>query len=304
MDIRHLKYFCAVAEELHFSRAAERLNIATPTLSDQIRALENHLGVMLLHRSTKRKVEMTFAGRQFYPRAKDLIQSFENAELYAKKTARGEIGNVRVGYVLNAVTGGYILKAIELARAATPEITIDIRRTQTLSQIKAITNGELDVGFMRHLEAYPSGIDSIKVGRQHLGIALHRDNPLASYERIPPSALTDQKFVSYTLDAEFGFWRNVAAVLPAGHTPHIVQRVPDAFSVFVLVSAKVGIAVLPYSFKSLAYDPIVMREISGAPKFADNSFVFRASEDSPAVRSFIETVRKGFSETSIACLKP
>lgn len=297
MEIRHLRYFCAVAEHLHFSRAAEHLNIATPTLSDQIRALENHLGVVLLHRSTKRKVELTFAGKQFYQRAKELIQGFENAGLYARKTARGEIGNVRAGYVLNAITGGYVLKAIELARVATPEVTIDIRRAQTLSQIKAITSGELDVGFMRHLESYPSGTDAIPIGRQRLGVALHRDHALANYKRIPPSALIGEKFVAYTLDAEIGFWRNVTAVLPAGSVPHIAQRVPDAFSVFVLVSAKVGIAILPYSFKSLAYDPIVMREISGPQKYAENAFVFRKNEDSPVVLSFIEVVRKGFSET-------
>lgn len=296
MDIRHLRYFCAVAEQLHFSRAAERLNIATPTLSDQIRSLESHLGVMLFHRSTKRKVELTFAGKQFYRRAKELIQSFEQAELYARKTARGEIGNVRVGYVLNAVTGGYVLKAIELARVATPDITIDIRRSQTLSQIKAITSGELDVGFMRQLDSYPSGTEAINVGRQHLGVALHRDHPLAKYKRISPSALLGQDFVAYTLDDEIGFWRNIPAVLPAGNVAHIAQRVPDAFSVFVLVSAKVGIAILPYSFKSIAYDPIVMREISGPQKYAENAFVYRTNEDSPAVLSFIETVRKGFSE--------
>jgi DNA-binding transcriptional LysR family regulator len=296
MEIRHLRYFCAVAEHLHFARAAERLNIATPTLSEQIRSLEHHLGVLLFDRGTKRKVELTFAGKQFYRRAKELIQSFEQAELYARRTARGEIGNVRVGYVLNAITGGYVLKAIELARVATPEITIDIRRSQTLSQIKAITSGELDVGFMRQLDSYPSGTAAIRTGRQHLGVVLHRDHPLAKYKRIPPSALEGQKFVAYTLDAEIGFWRNVTAVLPAGNSPNIVQRVQDAFSIFALVSAKVGIAILPYSFKSIAYDPIVLREISGPPKYAENAFVYRKNEDSPAVLSFIETVRKGFSE--------
>lgn len=295
MDIRHLRYFCAVAEELHFSRAAERLNIATPTLSDQIRSLEHHLGVLLLHRSTKRKVELTFAGKKFYRRAKELIQSFEQAELYARRTARGEIGNVRVGYVLNAVTGGYMPKAIELARVATPDIIIDVRRSETLSQIKAITSGELDVGFMRQLDSYPSGTEAITIGRQAFGVAMHRDHPLAKYKRIPPSALLGQKFVAYTLDAEIGFWRNITSVLPAGSVPHIAQRAPDAFSVFILVSANVGIAILPYSFKSIAYDPIVMREISGPPKYAENAFVYRTNEDSPAVLSFIDTVRKGFS---------
>jgi DNA-binding transcriptional LysR family regulator len=86
-------------------------------------------------------------------------------------------------------------------------------------------------------------------------------------------------------------------VLPPGHIPNIVQRAPDAFSAFVLVSANLGIAILPYSFKTLAYDPIVMREFSGPPKYAENAFVYRKDEDSPAVLGFIETVRKGFGKT-------
>jgi DNA-binding transcriptional LysR family regulator len=84
-------------------------------------------------------------------------------------------------------------------------------------------------------------------------------------------------------------------VLPRGNTPEIVQRAPDAFSVFILVSANIGIAVLPYSFRNIAYDPIVMREISGPPRYAESAFVYRAGEDAPAVLSFIEIVRKGFS---------
>ena len=297
MDIRHLRYFCAAAELLHFSRAAERLNIAAPTLSEQIRSLENHLKVKLFNRSTKRKVELTFAGKQFYQRAKELIQSFENAEIYAQKTARGEIGNVRVGYVINAVTGGYVLKAIELARLATPDVTIDISRAETLPQIKAIKRNELDVGFMRQLDAYPSGTEAVTIGRQALGVAMHRNHPLAKYKRVPPSALIGQKFVAYALDAEIGFWRNITSVLPSGHIPNIVQRAPDAFSVFILVSANVGIAVLPYSFKAIAYDPIVMREFSGPPRYAENVFVYRQDEDSPAVRSFIDTVKRGLGKS-------
>ena len=114
MDIRHLRYFCAVAEQLHFSHAAQHLNIATPTLSEQIRWLEGYLGLTLLHRSTKRKVELTFAGRQFYERARELIRSFEQVEVFARRSARGEVGNVRLGYILNAATGGHVLKAIQL----------------------------------------------------------------------------------------------------------------------------------------------------------------------------------------------
>ena len=117
MEIRHLRYFAAVASELHFARAAERLNIAPPTLSQQIKWLESHLGVELFVRSTKRKVELTFAGQQFQKRALALIESFEQAERFAREAARGEVGDVRLGYVVSAATSGDVKKAIEFARA-------------------------------------------------------------------------------------------------------------------------------------------------------------------------------------------
>lgn len=113
MEVRHLRYFTAVASELHFARAAERLNIAPPTLSEQIKWLESHLGVTLFIRSTKRKVELTFAGQQFQKRALALIESFEQAERFAREAARGEVGDVKIGYVLVAATTGYIKRVIE-----------------------------------------------------------------------------------------------------------------------------------------------------------------------------------------------
>src|ERR1035437_6779571 len=108
MEVRHLRYFTAVASELHFARAAERLNIAPPTLSAQIKWLESYLGVPLFIRSTKRKVELTFAGQQFQKRALALIEGFEQAERFAREAARGEVGDVRLGYIFVAGTAGFI----------------------------------------------------------------------------------------------------------------------------------------------------------------------------------------------------
>jgi DNA-binding transcriptional LysR family regulator len=102
VEVRHLRYFTAVASELHFARAAERLNIAPPTLSAQIKWLESYLGVTLFIRSTKRKVELTFAGQQFQKRALALIEGFEQAERFAREAARGEVGDVRLGYIFAA----------------------------------------------------------------------------------------------------------------------------------------------------------------------------------------------------------
>ena len=172
MEIRHLRYFAAVASELHFARAAERLNIAPPTLSQQIKWLESYLGVQLFTRSTKKKVELTFAGQQFQKRALSLIENFEQAERFAREAARGEVGDVKVGYVLIAASAGHIKKIIEISRDAMPNVVVNIHRMETLRQIRAIHSGALDIGFVRNLDTYPAGMAAFDVDRQRFVLAV------------------------------------------------------------------------------------------------------------------------------------
>ena len=291
MEVRHLRYFAAVASELHFARAAERLNIAPPTLSQQIKWLESHLGVALFTRSTKKKVELTFAGQQFQKRALALIESFEQAERFAREAARGEVGDVRLGYVLSSAAAGHIKIVIELTRQTSPNISVNIRKMETIPQIRAISAGSLDIGFLRALDTYPAGIEAFALPRQRLCVAVHRSHPLASHKRITPAVLAKQTFVAYDLDAEVGFWRNLAAVLPRGAIPRIVQRVPDANSLLTLVSANVGVAIMPEFFKNVIIDPIVMRNIAVPKIYARNAVVYRTNEPSPAVRAVLKTIR-------------
>ena len=295
MEVRHLRYFVAVASELHFARAAERLNIAPPTLSQQIKWLESYLGVTLFVRSTKRKVELTFAGRQFQKRALMLLDNFGQAERFAREAARGEVGDVKLGYVLAAATAGHIKRVIELSRAALPNILVRIHRMETVRQLRAIGSGDLDIGFLRSMDSYPSGIEAFDMPPQRFCLALHRDHPLAKQSRITPAALAKQKFVAYELDAEFGFWRNISAVLPPGAFPQIVQRAPDAISLLTLVSANIGIAVIQETFKTIVDDSVVVRNISGPQHYSPNVIVYRTNEPSPAVQAVLKIIRKAFA---------
>jgi DNA-binding transcriptional LysR family regulator len=294
MEVRHLRYFTAVASELHFARAAARLNIAPPTLSQQIKWLETYLGVTLFTRSTKKKVELTFAGQQFQKRALALIESFEQAERFAREAARGEVGDVRLGYIISAMTSGDVKRAIELSRAASPNILVSLQKMETLPQIKAIISGNLDIGFMRRLDPYPAGIAAFDLPPQRFCLAMHRDHPLAKQKRINAAALAKQSFVAYELDSEIGFWRNITAVLPSGSIPKIVQRAPDAMSLLTLVSANVGISVVPESFENFIMSPVVIRNIAGPARFSKNAVVYRANETSPAVRAVIKAIRQAF----------
>lgn len=295
MEVRHLRYFVAVASELHFARAAELLNIAAPTLSAQIKSLEAHLGVTLFTRSTKRKVELTYAGRQFQKRALALIESFDQAERFAREAARGEVGDVRLGYVVSAATSGHVKKAIELARIKLPNVLVHIQRMETLPQIKAISSGSLDIGFMRRVDTYPAGIEAFNLPRQRFCLAVHRDHPLAKQQQITTETLAKQKFVAYELDAEIGFLRNITAVLAPGTIPQIVQRAPDAVSLLTLISANVGISVIPETLMNVADASVVMRHIAGPPRYSQNAVVYRATEPSPAVRAVLKEFRTAFA---------
>jgi len=297
MEVRRLRYFTAVASELHFARAAERLNIAPPTLSAQIKWLESYLGVTLFTRSTKRKVELTFAGQQFQKQALALIESFDQTERFAREAARGEVGEVRLGYVVSTATAGNIKKLIERSRVESPNVLVHIRRMETLPQIRAISAGNLDIGFLRSMASYPAGMEAFNLPSQRFCLAVHRDHPLAKQKRITPATLAKQQFVAYELEAEIGFYRNITTLLPPGPIPKIAQRAPDAISLLTLVSANVGIAVIQETLKSLADASVVLRNISGPPNYSNNVVVYRANEPSPAVRAVLKTIRRAFASS-------
>ncbi|HEY6380769.1 MAG TPA: LysR family transcriptional regulator, partial [Pseudolabrys sp.] len=149
MELRHLRYFVAVAEKLHFSRAAEELNISTPTLSHQIQALERMLGAQLLSRKKKSAVALTHTGKRFLEEARATLRQAENAELVGKRAARGDIGTVAVGYILSASCIGLLPDLIGSFRKANPNASLQIVRMETFPAMKALIDGILDVVFIR-----------------------------------------------------------------------------------------------------------------------------------------------------------
>jgi DNA-binding transcriptional LysR family regulator len=252
------------------------------------------LGVTLFNRSGTRKVELAFAGQQFQKRALALVESFDQAERFAREAARGEVGDVRLGFVVSTATAGHVRIAIERSRSLLPNVSLHIRRMETLPQIGAIDSGSLDIGFVRTMDAYPAGIAGFSLPHQRFCLAIHRDHPLARQKVISTTALANQRFVAFELDAEAGFWRNISAVLPRGAIPQIVQRAPDAIALVTLVSANVGISVIPESLKAVADATIVIRDIAGPPRYSKNDVVYRIKEPSPAVRAVLKAIRTAF----------
>src|SRR3974390_2237759 len=148
MELRHLRYFVAVAEELHFSRAAAKLNIATPTLSAQIQALESMLGAQLFTRKT-RSVALTHVGKRFLEEARATLKQADQAELVGRRAARGDLGSIAIGYVLSAAGAGTVTPGITDFRKSHPDVSFQLHKMETIPQMKALVDGTLDLAFAR-----------------------------------------------------------------------------------------------------------------------------------------------------------
>jgi len=291
MELRHLRYFVAVAEELHFSRAAAKLKIATPTLSAQIQVLEGALGARLFRRKT-RSVALTDVGRRFLDEAHAVIRRAERAEMVARRFAKGEEGLLAVGYILSAAYSGVVASSIVEFRKSYPDVTVQLRRMQTLPQMTALTDGSLDVGFARAPERFPAGLTGFVVDRQPLCLAIPSSHRLAAHSVIQPEALTGEEFVTTSLEMELGYWSNVSSVVPADLPVKIVARVPDTTSVLFSVAAGIGLGVLCESLTRTAVDGVTFRKIAGAARTSEHVAVFRRAEASPLIKAFIAMLRE------------
>src|SRR5882757_1451644 len=215
MELRHLRYFEAAAEELHFSRAAERLNISAPTLTQQIQALEQDLGVMLLRR-TKRSVVLTEAGRRFLDEARATLRRAEQATLVARRAARGEIGRIEVGYVTSSSCLGLISTVLAAFRQSNPFVDVQLHRMETVRQLGALAEGHIDLGFLRPPIRYPVGITGSVVWRQPFVIAMRSDHPLAAGNRIRIASLAGEPFIASSVELELGFGGQINEIAAEG----------------------------------------------------------------------------------------
>jgi DNA-binding transcriptional LysR family regulator len=293
MELRHLRYFAAVAEELHFGRAAARLNISAPTLSHQISALENILGARLLTRKTKSTVALTQPGKRFLIEAYATLKQAEQAETIGRRAARGDIGSIAVGYIFSAGSSGLIPSTIVAFREAHPDISIQLARKLTFEQFRGLSDDTLDVGFTVTPPRYPTGLTGFIVDRHPYFLAIPAGHPAATRKSITPAIMADEDFVAVSLEMEVGFGGgNIAAITPPGVTPRIAGRAPDIFSVLMLVAAGVGMSVIPHSLTNVKVPGIVYRKVSGTTRTAPLSLVYRKNEASPVVKAFIEFLRK------------
>jgi DNA-binding transcriptional LysR family regulator len=291
VELRQLRYFVAVAEELHFRRAAARLHISQPPLSQQIAALEEELGVRLLER-TRRRVELTPAGEAFLRDARATLAELDVAVSTARAIEAGQEGVLRVGFVGSALLS-IVPSTVQRFRRARPGAEIELRERSTVEQLRAVSTGIVDVGLVRPPIEADESLHTEVVIRERTVAALPEGHPLAELRRIPLRRLAAEPLVLFPRSQAPGYHDLLIGRLAAtGATPHVIQYAPEMMTIIGLVAAGIGVSPVPASVAHLAIDGVTYRPLNGAPD-TELVAVTRAAEHSPLVAAFLTEARSG-----------
>ncbi|MGQ4275092.1 LysR substrate-binding domain-containing protein [Terrihabitans sp. B22-R8] len=288
-ELGQLRCFVAVAEELHFGRAAARLNITQPPLSRQIQLLEHVLEVRLFDR-TSRSVMLTRAGQSFLPEARRLLRFAESAALAAKRTARGEAGTLNLGFT--AASGyEFLPRLITSVRRQAPDIDLVLREMVSAEQIEGLVSGRIDAGLIRS-PFNRREFRSMCVVREPLLLALPAQHPLAKAERVRLADLDQQNFIAYSPYEARYFYNLVGAIFAAAEiSPVYVQYVSQIHSVLGLVKAGLGFALVPQAATNLGFDGVVLRDFeNNETHIAELHLVWRPANTNPAITTLTELV--------------
>lgn len=281
MELRHLRYFRAVAEELHFGRAAERLHIAQPPLSQQIRALEHELGVQLFERSTRR-VELTDAGRAYLRRVIAILDGVDDAGRQARRIGDGVEGQLAIGCVGSA-TYSLLPQYVRALRVELPLVEISVRGEMLApAQLTALSAGDIDIALLRPPVSVP-GVVATLLRRDRLLVALPSGHPLAEHDRLTVADLRDQDFIAHAGQGRSVMGDFVAALAPAaGYVPRIRQEVEETSTLVTLVAAGLGIAIVPAPTAALDVGGIAYRPLD-PPELGIDLMVAHAERTAPVV---------------------
>ncbi|SCC51427.1 LysR family transcriptional regulator [Kosakonia oryziphila] len=250
IELRHLRYFIAVAEELHFGHAAARLNISQPPLSQQIQLLEQQVGARLLAR-TNRSVALTPAGKQFLADSRQILSQVDDAAARAARLHQGETGELRIGFTSSAPFIKAVSDTLSSFRQRYPDVHIQTREINTREQIAPLNEGSLDLGLMRNTPL-PETLTWEVILREPLLAMIHRDHPLAAHKAVSLKELAQEPFVFFDPHVGTGLYDEILGLMRRYQLiPTITQEVGEAMTIIGLVAAGLGVSILPASFHRL-----------------------------------------------------
>lgn len=293
IELRHLRYFIAVAEEGHITRAADRLGMQQPPLSQQIKALEQALGAQLFRRKA-RGVDMTDAGRALLEEAREVFAHLDRAVETTRRTARGDEGRICVGVTPTAPFHPFVPQVIRGFRQSYPLVTLTLE--EGLSQdLLRLQNDRIDVAFVRNRVADAQGLTVTSLFEEPMLVALPRGHPLAANDpgALRLKQLANESFILYGPPGSGIYDATIAACHQAGFSPRVGQLAPRITSTLGLVAAGLGISLVPESMRCVRLDGVLYQPLKGAvqPKAVLN-LVSRSGDPSAVVRHFVRAVRE------------
>ncbi|MGQ7791197.1 LysR substrate-binding domain-containing protein [Faunimonas sp. B44] len=289
MDLRQFRYFVAVAEELHFTRAAERLNIGQPPLSLQIQAIERELGVILLKR-TRRNVELTPVGELFLKEARLALLQAERAVQTVTRAAKGEMGTLRLSFITSVPLVKIFTSAVRAFRSALPDVHLELKCRSSVKIIDDVLLGKVDVGFTRPSTAtlLPTSITAIPVYSDRLMAVLPVDHPLnAKSGPLRMEELREENFVLRPRGSGTGFYEQVFDLCAeAGYSPRVVQIAIEATTTLGLVAAGVGVTVAPEALQAINVHDVVWRELDADNLESRIYLIYNKNNGNPILERF------------------
>ena len=290
IELRHLRAFVTLAEELHFGRAAARLGIAQPPLSQQLQRLEALLEVRLVER-TSRRVQLTDAGQAFRVEAERILLGMDSAITAARRAGRGEAGELKVAFAATVMFLD-LPRIIREFRDRFPGVHLDLREMPTGPQLSALHAGEIDIGFVREPRSDAS-LTIETVMREPLRIAVNRSHPLAARPTLAVKHLADEPFVLFPAELAPGLHAQVMGLCrSAGFEPRIVEESRELYTTVSLVEAGVGVSIVPASVEKLGWRGVRYRPIPSSAAETRIAAAWRTDRDRPVIQSFMRVIRE------------
>lgn len=289
VDVRRLRYFLAVAEELHFGRAAERLNIAQPALSRQIASLEAAIGALLFDR-TRSNIHLTVAGEALLPRARDILARVADAARVARRAAEGTVGIIQIGFVGSA-TFSILPGILNAFRTSHKDVELVLHAMNTAELRIALIDRSIDVAFARPGISDPEIINEV-VFKEPLIVALSESDPLAAQEYVALADLAVRPFVLYPRHPRPSFADTILQICRAeGFSPDIAQETMEIQTALSLVSVGAGVSLVPEATSEAQLHGVAYRPLLGEAPRTQLSLAYRRDNRSAIVAAFNALVR-------------
>lgn len=291
MELRHLRYFCAVAEHGTFSKASRVLHVSQSAISEQIADLEREMGGSLLDRHP-RQTELTPHGRLFYPEAQKTLLAAERAADIARRSLQGQIGTLAIGFFLWGA-GDFFSQIIRDYRELHPDVRLSLEEMHVPAQMEALTSGKIDVGFTRPLEPpYDRLLHAELIYRDPVVVVMPRTHPLAGAP-VSINALAAERFVMCERRLTPSLFDGILSLCSsAGFSPNIVHQSSGWPSVLTLVESGEGVALVPSGVRYLATHGLVFCELEPASLHVGISIAWNSERASPIVEGFLQLVRQ------------